>query len=261
MVAIQNRANCRAPTSLLAWVFLRRSESIRILQAALMYNIHALREQWDYFTIASKLVRVIELFGSERGRQPNELELSNETGLSRGPIRRCRLLLDLPEKYKKMLFAELELPKTGQKLSEDFFIEMERALKTVTKRFPQFHDTLDEVRDSLIEKYRIGTINAVTDFRQLSKIASAVDNVGVGLEDAEGTLKRVFDPAIELGIREAYEDAVEFEYDERRASQRLHSLTLFFDQVLRTGRADNLDKSLLAEVRELYKRLSRLLRS
>ena len=66
------------------------------------------------------------------------------------------------------------------------------------------------------EKYRIGTINAVTDFRQLSKIATAVDNVGVGLEDAEGTLKRVFDPAIELGIRKAYEDAVEFEYDERR---------------------------------------------
>ena len=49
-----------------------------------MYNIHALREQWDYFTIASKLVRVIELFGSERGRQRNEVELSNETGLSRG---------------------------------------------------------------------------------------------------------------------------------------------------------------------------------
>ena len=29
-----NRANCRARTSLLAWVFLRRSESIRVLQAA-----------------------------------------------------------------------------------------------------------------------------------------------------------------------------------------------------------------------------------
>ena len=28
----------------------------------LMYNIHALREQWDYYTIASKLTRVIALF-------------------------------------------------------------------------------------------------------------------------------------------------------------------------------------------------------
>ena len=31
----------------------------------LMYNIHALREQWDYYTIASKLTRVIQLFVAE----------------------------------------------------------------------------------------------------------------------------------------------------------------------------------------------------
>ena len=34
MVAIGDRANCRPRTSLLVWVILRRSESIRILQAA-----------------------------------------------------------------------------------------------------------------------------------------------------------------------------------------------------------------------------------
>ena len=227
----------------------------------LMYNIHALREQWDYFTIASKLVRVIELFVTERGYEPNEVELSNETGLSRGQIRRCRLLLDLPEKYKLMLLVELALPKTRQKLSEDLFIEMERALKTVIKRFPGYQDTLDEVRDSLIEKFRSGTISAVTDFRQLSKIATAIDNVEVGIEETAETLDRVFDANVEMGIRQAYEETVEFGYDERKASQRVHSLTLFFDQVLRTGRADSLDESLLAEVRELYKRLRQLLRS
>ena len=90
----------------------------------LMYNIHALREQWDYYTIASKLTRVIELFDEEQGYEPNEIELSEATGLSRGQIRRCRLLLDLPDRFKEMLLTELELPKTQQKLSEDFFIEM-----------------------------------------------------------------------------------------------------------------------------------------
>ena len=257
----ERRWRCALKLNLRTVPALVQEKPTELQNLLLMYNIHALREQWDYFTIASKLVRVIELFNGERGYEPNEVELSNETGLSRGQIRRCRLLLDLPKKYKRMLLAELELPKTRQKLSEDFFIEMERALKTVTKRFPQYHDTLDEVRDGLIEKYRSGMINAVTDFRQLSKIATSVDNVGMGLVEAEETLDRVFDPGIELGIREAYEEAVEFEYDEKKAGQRLHSLTLFFDQVLQTGRANSLDEALLAEVRELYKRLSQLLRS
>ena len=144
----------------------------------LMYNIHALREQWDYYTIASKLTRVIELYKAEHGYEPNEIQLSEETGLTRGQIRRCRLLLDLPEQFKEMLLEELEHPKSRQKLSEDFFIEMERSLKTITKRLPEYESGLDDIRYALVEKFREGTIQAVTDFRQLSKIATAVDNLG-----------------------------------------------------------------------------------
>src|SRR6266576_4613392 len=48
----------------------------------LMFNIHALREQWDYLTIASKLPNVISLFRSENGKEPNEQELSEITGLT-----------------------------------------------------------------------------------------------------------------------------------------------------------------------------------
>ena len=135
----------------------------------LMYNIHALREQWDYFTIASKLTRVIDLFTERHGHKPNEVDLSRETGLTRGQIRRCRLLHDLPEKFKKMLLEELERPKSQQKLSEDLFIEMERSLKAVTKRLPVYSDSIDTIRDTLVDKFRGGTIAAVTDFRQLSK--------------------------------------------------------------------------------------------
>ncbi len=42
----------------------------------LMFNIHALREQWDYFTIASKLPDVISRFASENQKEPTEVELS-----------------------------------------------------------------------------------------------------------------------------------------------------------------------------------------
>ena len=145
----------------------------------LMYNIHALREQWDYYTIASKLRRIIDLFESEHGHEPNEVELSDETGLTRGQIRRCRLLLDLPDRFKEMLLKELQLPKPQQKLSEDLFIEMERSLKTVMNRIPEYGERVDEIRDVLVEKFRDGRIHAVTDFRQLSKIATAIDNLGL----------------------------------------------------------------------------------
>ena len=257
----ERRWRCALKLNLRTVPVLVQDKPTELQNLLLMYNIHALREQWDYFTIASKLVRVIELFNQERGYDPNEVDLSSETGLSRGQIRRCRLLLDLPDKYKRMLLKELELPKSRQKLSEDLFIEMERALKTVTRRFPEYHERLDDVRDSLIGKFRSGTISAVTDFRQLSKIATAIDNVDVGTEDAGKTLDRVFDPDTDVGIRQAYEDTVEFEYDERKASQRVQSLTAFFDQVLMQGKARDLDASLLTQVRELYERLTRLLRS
>lgn len=225
----------------------------------LMYNIHALREQWDYFTIATKLTRVKELFFEEYGHEPNEAELSEETGLTRGQIRRCRLLLDLPEEYKEMLLKELMLPKSQQKISEDFFIEMERSLKTVIKRLPEFEDKLDDIRPALVSKFRDGTINAVTDFRQLSKIATAVDNLGMPIEAAETSLRRVFDSDDPVGIKEAYENTVEFGYDERKASLRIQSLTEFIDDILKKDRVSKLDDEFFDEIRKLYKRLKKLL--
>ena len=224
----------------------------------LMYNIHALREQWDYYTIASKLTRVIELFRKEHGRSPNEAELSRDTGLTRGQIRRCRLLLDLPERFKEMLLRELERPKSQQKLSEDLFIEMERSLKAVTKRLPDYRERIDTIRDTLVDKFQRGTITAVTDFRQLSKIATAVDNLGVAHTSARKSLDRVFDAQDDFGVREAYERTVEFQYDEHKASRSVQSLTEFIDQIIEAGQKDDLDTAFVAEVRALYERLKLL---
>lgn len=227
----------------------------------LMYNIHALREQWDYYTIASKLTRVIELFTSEHHCEPNEIELSEATGLTRGQIRRCRLLHDLPNKFKEMLLKELSLPKSQQKLSEDLFIEMERSLKSVIKRFPKYQGHLDNIRDTLVRKFRKGTIKAVTDFRQLSKIATAVDNLGIDQGIAQRALDKIFNAKNENGIRQVYENTVEFGYDEMQASRRLQSLTEFLDQIIKDGAANSLDKEFLAEARKLYKCLEKLLRN
>jgi ParB family transcriptional regulator, chromosome partitioning protein len=227
----------------------------------LMYNIHALREQWDYFTIASKLTRVIDLYTSTHRAAPNEIQLSEATGLSRGQIRRCQLLLELPKRFQDLLLHELELPKARQKLNEDLFIEMERSLKAVVRRIPVYANRVDKIRDVLIAKYRAGTIPAVTDFRQLSKIATATDDALVSKSKARRALDGVFDPESETGIREAYESTVEFIYDEQKAARQVAQLVDYVNGLIADGQVDELETAFLRQLRALEKSLRKLLAS
>jgi ParB family transcriptional regulator, chromosome partitioning protein len=226
----------------------------------LMYNIHALREQWDYYTIASKLVRIVDLYAEEHGEQPNEITLSELTGLSRGAIRRCRLLMELPDRFKDMLVVELEKPKSQQRLSEDFFLEMEKSLKTVTRRLPNYQPRIDNIRDTLIEKFRNGTISAVTDFRDLAKIATAIDTLGVAQRTANRALESVFDPKKSTSIRDAYSSTVEFVYEEQKVSRHVSSLVEFLDSLAEDDGKSNLDDELLKAFKGLYQKLRQLLK-
>ena len=226
----------------------------------LMYNIHSLREQWDYFTIASKIQRMGNLYEAENGVYPGEAILSELTGLSRGAIRRCQLLINLPERFKEMILTEIEKPKSQQKLTEDLFIELEKALKTVTKRIPGYQDSLDEIRDVLVSKYRKGTIGAVTDFRQLSKIATAVDGLGIAQKTAFRALDKIFDPKQKIGIKEAYSETVEFEYGEKKAARYVLSLIEFIDAVAVDDRESELDSEFSKSLQYLFVKLKKLLR-
>jgi len=219
----------------------------------LMFNIHALREQWDYLTIANKLPKVIKLFKKQHGREPNEVELSEATGLARGQIRRCRLLLDLPNKYREMLLTELELPKHKQRLSEDLFIEMERALKTVSKRVPSAIPELNEARDILISKYRKGVIHNVVDFRMLSKMATAIENLGVDEQKAIKALKRVLTPANSVGIVEEFKQHFEMYYGERRLETHIDSLLDYLEDF------EYADETQASEIIKKLKRLRKVI--
>lgn len=227
----------------------------------LMYNIHALREQWDYYTIASKLEKIIDLFEEENGIRPTEAELSEKTGLTRGAIRRCQLIIDLPEKYKEMLLKELNLPKSKQKITEDFLIEMERSLKTVVRRVPEFESQLDNIRNVLITKYRQNIIEAVTDFRQLSKIATAIDTLGIAKKKAEKSLRDIFDPDSDTGIKDAYKETVEFGYIEKKALRQIDFLNSYFDELLEYRTNKELDDELREGLKNLFQRLKKLLAS
>ncbi|MEW6563264.1 MAG: ParB/RepB/Spo0J family partition protein [Pseudomonadota bacterium] len=216
----------------------------------MMFNIHALREQWDYLTIALGLSRIIKLFETEHDRKPNEIELSEQTGLTRGQVRRCHLLLDLPERYLEMLQNELELPKQKQRLSEDFFIEMERSLKTVRRRVPEACKDLDAVRTVLIDKYREKIINNVVDLRKVSKIATSVDSLGVPKNKAAKALTAIF-ARNGVGIADVFAKEFETKYGGQKILRNIDAIINFIQDVLD-------DNSLQEQPQEIHHELNRL---
>lgn len=221
----------------------------------LMFNIHALREQWDYLTIAMKLPHVISLLKKDRKKDPTEAELSGATGLTRGQIRRCKLLMEIPDHYKTLLLRELQKPKPKQRLSEDLLIEMERALKTVRRALPNAVQDPDAARDMLIKKYTIdgGGINAVTDFRKLAKIGRA-ENVGVDGAVAERAIRRLISDD-SYSIDDAFEDTVSGVYAERDIVSRIEALIAR----LEAAPEEVIDDDVREKLEELIKRARSLL--
>lgn len=258
----ERRWRCAKKLNLKRVPALIKDKPSRLNNLLLMFNIHALREQWDYLTIARKLPDVISLFEKEnKTRRPTEIELSELTGLTRGQIRRCRYLLDLPDQYREMLEKELSLPKQLQKLSEDFFIEMERALKTVRHRIPEAINDLDEARDALIKKFRTGIIGNITDFRMLSKIATSITNIGIKESKARSTLKNIFNPKSKTGIEEVYAEHFEMQYDERKVLLSVDSIYEYLENTVSEDDLHDLGTELTERLTRLRSLIDRVLRS
>jgi hypothetical protein len=197
----------------------------RLSNLLLMFNIHALREQWDLLTISMKLPIVIDLLKKRNEREPTEREISSETGLVLGVVRRCKLLMALPEKHKQTILKELQRPKPEQKFTEDFFIEMERSLTTVERAMPGLvkHLGKERMRETLIGKFKAGTISNRVDFRQIAKIARA-ERVSADPVKATKSLERLFADN-NYSIEDAYESSVAYAYDERDILTRVRGLT------------------------------------
>ncbi len=219
----------------------------------LMFNIHALREQWDLLTVAMKLPRVIDLLETKLRRTATEKEIAEETGLPRSRIRRSRLLMDMPAVYRELLVTDLRKPKNQQQLSEDFFIEMERSLKTVERALPSALVDKNRARDVLIQKYKSKVIPNLVDLRFIPKIARA-KRVSADINRAVSALRNLFKPN-DFSPRSAYDASVAAAYTERDLVGRIESLV----QQLEELKVDELDPKFRRSLRKLLRRLRSVL--
>jgi ParB family chromosome partitioning protein len=219
----------------------------------LMFNIHALREQWDLLTIALKLPKAVSLLQRELSRAPNEAELAAKTGLSRSVIRRCRLLMGLPKEHQDLLLNELKKPKSKQTLSEDLFIEIEKALKTVTRAMPDLIQDTNTARNALLAKYRSKVIDNIVEFRKVAKIARS-KSVGVSPAAARSAVQRILDDP-QYTIARAWEETVSEAYAERDVVSRIDHLL----QRLENLDPSELDDDVREKLAELIERAKALL--
>lgn len=225
----ERRWRCASKLNLRVIPALIQREPGALENLLLMFNIHALREQWDLLTISLKLPTIRRLLREELAREPTETELAARTGLSRGVIRRCRLLSELPDKYQLMLLEELKKPKSKQTLSEDLFIEIEKALKTAMRAMPNAINDKDRARAVLLKKYREKVIDNIVEFRKLAKIARA-KHVDADTKQAEAAIRRlVTDP--KYSIAEAWSDTVSEAYAERDIVSRIDHLLVKLGEV------------------------------
>lgn len=233
-----------------------QSKPTELQNLLMMFNIHSLREQWDYFTIANKLTRIIDLFVSKNKKAPNEAELSEETGLTRGTIRRCKLLIALPNRFKEVILQELEKPKPKQKFTEDFFLEMEQNLKTVRNNLPEAIDDIDRVRNVLIKKYESGVIKNLVDFRKVGKLATAPNNVDFGKRLAEKALKRIFTDNRD-SIESVYTSTVGSLYEEKRLVSTFSNTLYYIDNLDKAEKRDQEIREILKNIRRAINRILR----
>ena len=216
-----------------------------------MFNIHQLREQWNIIETAWKLDRIIRLSGVESERRLSEL-----TGISISQIRRLKIILTFDLKYQEKIYEYLM--KSGKGIKSDFLIEMFPVIRKLEKEYPEFYKAHRyRLMDSLLNKYEIGVIKNVTDFRLFKRV----------LKSYEGTSKQVFEHYLvdfidtpEESIQDLYNHTYARTYHEVEA---IITLSMNLSQYVNTLRNLNDIKNkqeLRTKLRELNNGINKLLK-
>lgn len=156
-----------------------------------MFNIHHYRKEWELFPTALKLEVVIKALETD-----NESVLSQFTGVKRSMIRRCKILLWYPEKYRNVL-----MNREGR-VSTDFFIELYPIAYRLTEETEfSFPTGLEKMTDRLIDIFNEGKIiSDVKEFREIRKSLGYYDSVGKFDIFKEKMFKFLHEPNMMLDI-------------------------------------------------------------
>jgi ParB family chromosome partitioning protein len=200
-------------------------EPDRMTNIMMMFAIHKTRQDWDPLPTAMKLQDLEDEFTTRNRRPPTEIELANLASIKRGEVRRLKKLLELPQTYRNELMAELEKPRSEQRLTVDLVLEATRGAAALSKRDVITEAEEEPLRRAIIDKFRTGVVNSTVAPRQLARIGRAVERKEVSVAAArKAAVRLIEDPnySIEQAFHSSGEQ-VDFEHGIEQLAERLQN--------------------------------------
>jgi ParB/RepB/Spo0J family partition protein len=217
-----------------------------------MFNIHSVREEWSLIAIALSLRELIALTGEDR-----EGRLAEETGLTRSTVRRAKRLLALPDSELRLIQEEAHLDRNEQVHREDLYLEVERAASVLRTAIPEISAayTKPEIVRQFVRKREEGTLNAVTDFREVGKLAKAATKKLVEEPVLVKAAKRLIDD-VSATPPEVYEEVAARAVEQSELARRVELLA---ESLADYQGAETLTAALTRQLRRLRKQIDRLI--
>ncbi|MEA2406090.1 MAG: ParB family transcriptional regulator, chromosome partitioning protein [Thermoleophilaceae bacterium] len=188
-----------------------------------MFNIHLVRAQWDDMPTALALEKVME-----RARTDDPEELKKLTGLSKEKIKDYKLILDLPERYKQLIWDGLPM---------NFFVEIEEnVIRPLTRQRPLVWQEFggDAIRDAFLAKRDAGALTDVVDVRKMRPIIKRAAEDAGGPETAspfdDVIRDLILDPA--SSIEESYAEVALAGVELSRLAGSARSLIAAVDRLI-----------------------------
>lgn len=218
-----------------------------------MFNIHAVREEWSLVAIALSLRTLMAMTGEER-----EGRLAEMTGLTRSTVRRARRLLSLPSEELDRIQEEAHLDRSDQVHREDLYLEIERAESVLRRAVPEIVEqyTRAEVIRQFARKREEGSLRAITDFRDVGKLAAvAADGLVPRATIANATRQLIDD--VRANPSDIYEKVAARAYEQKEIAKRVELLT---DALAGIKSQGPLNKTLVTRLSALQKQIAAVLR-
>ncbi|MEW6910654.1 ParB/RepB/Spo0J family partition protein [Trueperella pyogenes] len=221
-----------------------------------MFNIHLIREPWRDIPTALALQRLAEEIHDMEGRDPNDSELRDLTGLSIERVRQLRYVVTLPEEWQDYIRAGT--------IPLNFFWELKRnVIDALRSNRPDILNEYgeDRVRSAFVRKRLDQVLTDTVSLRHVSSIikfaAQDAASNGTGSSKLDDTIRELIETP-EATIDDAYEDTVQMMVEVDKLERRTLNMVAAFARLLTrtSGTPDNaevcrLGRSLIQQVTEL----------
>lgn len=197
----------------------------RMENIMMMFAIHNARKDWDPLPTALKLEQLENEYIKRFGKKPSEGELAGIASLTRGEVRRLRMLLQLPKAYRDELIDELEKPRSKQEISVDHVIETTKAASALRKQSVINVSDEEKLRRAIIDKFRGGVISNTVAPRKLVRLAQAVGRKEISTNTAKRAINKIISTP-KYSIDDAFTETVEqvdFGHTVQQLAERLAS--------------------------------------